>query len=57
VGAKSAIEWTDATWKPVTGCTKVSLGVNIVMPKGLQRISMSWEIPAVATSFADALSP
>ena len=22
----SAIEWTDATWNPVTGCTKVSQG-------------------------------
>ena len=22
----SAIEWTDATWNPVTGCTKVSAG-------------------------------
>lgn len=22
----SAIEWTDATWNPVTGCTKVSPG-------------------------------
>jgi protein gp37 len=21
---KSAIEWTDATWNPVTGCTKIS---------------------------------
>jgi protein gp37 len=26
VGDKSAIEWTDATWNPVTGCTKVSPG-------------------------------
>jgi protein gp37 len=26
VGQKSAIEWTDATWNPVTGCTKVSPG-------------------------------
>ncbi len=24
--ASSLIEWTDATWNPVTGCTKVSLG-------------------------------
>lgn len=23
---QSSIEWTDATWNPVTGCTKVSLG-------------------------------
>ena len=23
---RSAIEWTDATWNPVTGCSKVSQG-------------------------------
>lgn len=26
VGNKTAIEWTDATWNPVTGCSKVSPG-------------------------------
>lgn len=26
VGQKSKIEWTDRTWNPVTGCTKVSQG-------------------------------
>ena len=26
MGNNSAIEWTDATWNPVTGCTKVSPG-------------------------------
>jgi len=26
MGAKSKIDWTDATWNPVRGCTKVSTG-------------------------------
>jgi protein gp37 len=26
MGLKSAIEWTDSTWNPITGCTKVSPG-------------------------------
>lgn len=26
MSSKSAIEWTDATWNPVRGCEKVSLG-------------------------------
>src|SRR5207253_9331524 len=26
MAANSAIEWTEATWNPVTGCTKVSPG-------------------------------
>lgn len=26
MGESSAIEWTDATWNPVTGCTKISPG-------------------------------
>src|SRR3982751_945593 len=26
MGTKSKIEWTESTWNPVTGCTKVSPG-------------------------------
>ena len=26
MGAKSSIEWTESTWNPVTGCSKVSAG-------------------------------
>src|SRR4029077_14548098 len=26
MAAKSHIEWTEATWNPVTGCTKISAG-------------------------------
>ena len=28
MGHKSAIEWTDTTWNPVTGCTKVTRGCD-----------------------------
>jgi len=26
MSAKSSIEWTESTWNPVTGCTKISVG-------------------------------
>ena len=35
MGDKSAIEWTDATWNPVTGCTKVSPGCKHCYAKRL----------------------
>src|SRR5919106_681121 len=28
MGSSTAIEWTDATWNPVTGCTKISAGCD-----------------------------
>lgn len=42
MGANSAIEWTEATWNPLTGCTKVSPGCKYCyaerMAKRLQRM-------------------
>jgi len=26
MAGKSKIEWTESTWNPVTGCTKISIG-------------------------------
>ena len=28
MGTKTGIEWTDATWNPMTGCTKITAGCN-----------------------------
>jgi len=45
MGKKSSIEWTDVTWNPVTGCTKVSAGCKFCyaerMAKRLQAMGVS----------------
>ena len=28
MGTRTGIEWTDATWNPMTGCTKISAGCD-----------------------------
>lgn len=37
MGDKSKIDWTDATWSPVTGCTKVSAGCKNCYAEGIAR--------------------
>jgi protein gp37 len=37
MGTNSAIEWTEATWNPVTGCTKVSAGCRHCYAERLAR--------------------
>lgn len=34
----SSIEWTEATWNPVTGCSKISTGVTVEDQKCVFRI-------------------
>jgi protein gp37 len=57
MGDKSAIEWTDASWNPVTGCTKVSAGCDHcyaeVLALRLQRMGR----PRYANGFAVTLHP
>ncbi len=42
--AKSTIEWTNITWNPVTGCSKVSKGCKFcyaeIMSKRLQAMGV-----------------
>jgi protein gp37 len=37
MGSRTGIEWTDATWNPVTGCTKVSAGCDHCYAETLAR--------------------
>jgi protein gp37 len=55
LGDKSAIEWTDATWNPVTGCTKVSPGcahcyAEMFAKRGLGRFAKA---PLSSREFTD----
>ena len=38
----SAIEWTDATWNPVTGCTKISPDAKTATHIGWRGGYMPW---------------
>lgn len=46
MGDKSLIEWTDATWNPVTGCTRVSEGCrNCYMARTVPRQGLDpWKV-------------
>ena len=35
---KSKIEWTDATWNPVRGCTKISPGKSALLRRDVRRV-------------------
>lgn len=59
--AQSSIEWTEMTWNPVTGCTKVSAGCKYcyaeVMAKRLQAMGIEkYKNAFLVTLHEDALS-
>lgn len=51
MGDKSAIEWTDATWNPVTGCTKVSPGCKHCYAERLAYRLQAMENPRYRNGF------
>ena len=57
MGAKSAIEWTDATWNPVTGCTKVSPGCKHCYAERLAAHLQAMGNPRYRQGFAVTLHP
>ena len=55
MGDKSAIEWTDATWNPVTGCTKVSPGCKHCYAERLAKRLHAMGNPRYRNGFAVTL--
>src|SRR3954453_11831070 len=47
----SAIEWTDATWNPLTGCTKVSPGCKHCYAERLSKRLLAMGNPKYANGF------
>ena len=55
--AKSSIEWTEATWNPVTGCTKISPGCTNCYAERLAYRLKAMGQPNYANSFKLTLQP
>lgn len=53
----SGIEWTDATWNPVTGCTKISPGCKHCYAERLARRLRAMGNPRYRDGFAVRLHP
>jgi protein gp37 len=57
MGAKSTIEWTEATWNPVTGCTKISPGCNNCYAERLALRLRAMGQPNYRNGFALTMQP
>jgi len=51
------IEWTDATWNPVTGCTKVSPGCKHCYAERMARRLLAMKQPRYRNGFKVTLQP
>src|SRR5206468_3164989 len=57
MGAISGIEWTDATWNPVTGCSKVSPGCKNCYADRMARRLQAMGQPRYRNGFSVTLQP
>lgn len=57
MGDHSAIEWTDATWNPVTGCTKISPGCKHCYAERLAGRLQAMGNPRYRDGFKPTLHP
>ena len=54
---KSTIEWTESTWNPVTGCTKISTGCQNCYAERMARRLQAMGHPNYANGFKVTLQP
>lgn len=57
MATNSHIEWTDATWNPVTGCTKISPGCKLCYAERLARRLQAMGQPNYRNGFKVTLQP
>lgn len=57
MAARSAIEWTEMTWNPVVGCSKVSEGCRFCYAERMARRLQSMGIPQYENGFRVTLVP
>lgn len=57
MGQNSSIEWTNATWNPVTGCTKISPGCKHCYAERMAARLKGMGLPAYRNGFAPTLQP
>src|SRR5436853_7053974 len=57
MGSKSSIEWTEATWNPVTGCTKISPGCKNCYAERLSHRLRAMGLRNYANGFSLTLQP
>jgi protein gp37 len=53
----SSIEWTEATWNPVTGCTKISAGCKHCYAERMAKRLQAMGVKQYANGFALTLQP
>ncbi|MEL7656894.1 MAG: phage Gp37/Gp68 family protein, partial [Bacillota bacterium] len=55
VNSKSKIEWTESTWNPITGCTKVSPGCKFCYVERMSKRLQAMEKPTYINGFQVAV--
>lgn len=57
MASKSSIEWTEVTWNPITGCSKISAGCKYCYAERLAKRLQSMKVPQYKDGFKVTLAP